>query len=71
MFGFAAELDAARAKEGLPPLLSLGIGAPHMSPLSFSLAPLLSLTVAQSLEPRDRHCHGAVAGEEDAAARRD
>lgn len=30
MFGFAGTLNAERAKAGKAPLLSLGIGAPHM-----------------------------------------
>jgi hypothetical protein len=30
MFGLANELNAKRATQGLPPLVSLGIGVPHM-----------------------------------------
>lgn len=30
MFGLASTLNAKRAQDGIPPLLSLGIGVPHM-----------------------------------------
>lgn len=66
MFGVAGGLNKTRAAEGLDPLISLGIGAPHMysSQLSFNW----NLMLFQSFESSHRGCISKLGQREEGIA---